>query len=96
LAQQRTNQSNGLSVHGVTKFSDLTVEEFKNLYLMPPTQKKSQQNANKVQYKKNPALPTTFDWRQKGAVTPVKDQGQCGRYLFIHFHSFEIFLHYLN
>jgi len=60
----------------INKFADLTTEEFTRYYLglnMP-----SQLPTTKPPTSPNPALPASFDWRDKGAVTPIKDQGQCG------------------
>jgi len=74
------NARNTKTTFGVTKFADLTPKEFKNIYL------------SKVSMKAEPSwpmgksfsdedvqdTPQTWDWRQKGAVTPVKNQGMCG------------------
>jgi len=62
--------------YDVNKFSDLTPAEFKSKYL---GYRKSQ-----IQVKAplwvpiTVELPTSMDWRTKGAVTPIKNQGQCG------------------
>jgi len=74
------NKNSTSAKFGITKFADLTREEFKQKYLMknkistPRKVDPSQLLTPKV----NIELPTTFDWRDKGAVTPVKDKQQCG------------------
>ncbi|KAK7280707.1 hypothetical protein RJT34_25774 [Clitoria ternatea] len=65
------------AVHGVTKFSDLTPSEFRRQYLgLKPLRLPA--NAKKAPILPTNNLPKNFDWREKGAVTGVKDQGSCG------------------
>jgi len=65
----------GDAVHGVTKFMDLTPEEFKSIYL---TYVPLNETVHRPLLQLDGPLGTVVDWRTKGAVTPVKDQGQCG------------------
>ncbi|XP_013147772.1 PREDICTED: uncharacterized protein LOC106110476 [Papilio polytes] len=69
----------GTATYGVTKFADLTHEEFKSKFL---GLKPSLRDQNQIPMTKavipEVSLPDAFDWRQRGAVTPVKDQGSCG------------------
>jgi C1A family cysteine protease len=66
---------NGEAVYGVSKFADLTTEEFKATYLgyVPSNATKTY-----VDVKLDGPVANDIDWYSKGAVTPVKDQGQCG------------------
>ncbi|KAK6916616.1 Cathepsin propeptide inhibitor domain (I29) [Dillenia turbinata] len=65
------------AVHGVTQFSDLTPEEFRRTYLgLKPLRLPS--DASKAPILPTNDLPEDFDWREKGAVTPPKNQGACG------------------
>ncbi|PIN18825.1 Cysteine proteinase Cathepsin L [Handroanthus impetiginosus] len=62
----------------INKFADLTNEEFRtsrNGYKMRSHQKSSK--VSSFRYANVTAVPSSMDWRKKGAVTGVKDQGQC-------------------
>jgi len=56
----------------LNKFSDLTLAEFKSMY-MGRRQSVSNQIVNKFDKNTVSDLPDSVDWRTKGAVTNVKD-----------------------
>jgi C1A family cysteine protease len=64
----------GEEVFGITKFMDLTQEEFKGMYLTA----KPNSIADEDRVVPQNTNDDDVDWRTKGVLTPVKDQGQCG------------------
>jgi C1A family cysteine protease len=66
------------AVFGLTKFSDLTADEFKQRHMGYVRQPHNGITIDLAELPSNITVPTSVDWRQKGAVSKVKDQGQCG------------------
>jgi hypothetical protein len=62
---------------GVNQFTDLTPEEFKQLYVGGLKTEVGSYGCKTFSSTASGA-PSSIDWRNKGAVTSVKDQGQCG------------------
>jgi len=70
------NSKKSTTVLKMNKFGDLTGTEFKKVFLGF----KPKQTFNPVYVPSEIAapIPPSYDWRTKGAVTPIKNQGQCG------------------
>merc|ERR1712048_410540 len=67
--------------YGWNQFTDLTPEQYKaaaGLGYQPSTKKWADMPHLGIHEYQGEELALTVDWTTKGAVTPVKDQGQCG------------------
>uniref|UniRef100_A0A1D1YV59 Oryzain alpha chain n=1 Tax=Anthurium amnicola TaxID=1678845 RepID=A0A1D1YV59_9ARAE len=71
-------------VLGLTRFADLTNDEFRATYLgvkpghgRPPRLNRAPPS-DRYRVAAGEDLPENVDWREKGAVAPIKDQGSCG------------------
>lgn len=62
---------------GINQFSDLTSDEFKELFVSG-LKKEVGSYGCKSFSSSGKGLPDSIDWRTLGVVTSVKDQGQCG------------------
>merc|ERR1712002_627155 len=62
---------------GVNQFSDLTDEEFAQHYLTGYRMAEKPDNATMF-VPSNAPIPNDIDWRSRGMVTQVKNQGRCG------------------
>jgi cathepsin L len=68
------NKANKTFTVGMNKFGDLSLKEFSRIYLGTKITKVPTHTRKSPTFR----LPTAVDWRTKGAVTPIKNQGQCG------------------
>jgi len=70
--------------YGLNQFSDMTYDEFRSSRLMKPFQVNNtcRWPYHRVHREYTPEelgpVPSSWDWRTKGAVTPIKNQGSCG------------------
>jgi len=73
------NAKNESWTMGMNEFGDMTWEEFRAVYVSGTRAPREYiRSKNTFTHPKPGSVPSSLDWRQKNAVTPVKNQGQCG------------------
>ena len=66
----------------LNKFADWTFEEFSNFYggcYAGYESEVLETRSGHIMYENASQPPGWVDWRKRGAVTPIKDQGKCGK-----------------
>eukprot|EP01090_Pellita_catalonica_P008281 TRINITY_DN18_c0_g1_i3.p1 TRINITY_DN18_c0_g1~~TRINITY_DN18_c0_g1_i3.p1 ORF type:complete len:352 (+),score=66.50 TRINITY_DN18_c0_g1_i3:56-1057(+) len=75
IAAHNADESKTYKV-ALNKFADLTGEEYASIYLGFRGEYEPKLSLKPVVV--HPEIPTSVDWRKEGAVTHIKNQGQCG------------------
>jgi len=78
---EQHNKSGASWTMGVNQFSDLTDEEFETQHMGGYKKTPGMTTATRslaAPTKRAAQLPESVDWREKGAISPVKDQQACG------------------
>ncbi|KAF8015599.1 hypothetical protein BT93_H1193 [Corymbia citriodora subsp. variegata] len=80
---EHNNSQNRTYKLGLNKFADLTNDEYRAMYLGTRSEAKrrvmkSRNASRRYAVRAGDRLPESVDWRLKGAVNPIKDQGTCG------------------
>ncbi|KAF6327532.1 hypothetical protein mRhiFer1_008251 [Rhinolophus ferrumequinum] len=73
--REYSQRKHGFSL-AMNAFGDMTNEEFRQV--MNGFQNRKQKNGKMFREPIFAKIPSSVDWREKGYVTPVKNQGQCG------------------
>lgn len=67
------------TVFALNKFADMTQQQFREAVLMAPsTAQEATAGAATVAHPVDSPPPAALNWTERGAVTPVKDQGTVG------------------
>ena len=77
------NRSVSTYTKGINKFSAMTFKEFEDYFHLKENQENADQNCSATRSSPltangNGNAPDSWDWRNKGGVSPVKDQQNCG------------------
>lgn len=79
------NSENRTYQVGLNQFADITNDEYRSMYLGTRSDAKRRfvkaKNASqRYVLQAGDRLPEFVDWRERGAVAPVKNQGTCGKF----------------
>lgn len=97
FVQNFNNEANRTYKLSINIFADLTNDEFLSYYTGSKTPTPNMlSSVNKAfRYNNLTHVPTSLDWRERGAVTHIKNQRYCGNSLqeYIHIHNMFFFFY---